>query len=80
MSEEKVEVKAYDVKELLDSLKADGLELTEEALKTVAGKMFDWFERGAKASVNPYDDLALGLVNPAKKLVMEKLEKINPED
>lgn len=75
-----MEAQAYDVKLLVEKLKAQGLEIAEESAKVVAEALFDWIEESAKISKSPYDDMALLVMPHLKKLAMDNIEKINKAD
>lgn len=48
---------AYDPKFLLEGLKADGVELSEEAVKKVINRFIDWLDLSAQVSQTPFDDM-----------------------
>ena len=77
---EKSMKKAYDVKLLLESLKGEGLEVAEESAKILVNGIFKWLEESADLSETPYDDMAKVIYPQLKKLAMDKIEDINPED
>lgn len=78
-------MEAYNLKELLEeikkeglSLKDAGLELGEESAKKLMNAAFSWLEKSAKASSTPYDDIALIVLPQLKAKALELAEKINP--
>lgn len=71
---------AYDLKVLVDKLKARGLELTEETAKGAIVDVCDWLEQSAKVSKTPWDDVALVVLPQAKVMALGAAEKINPAD
>jgi len=73
-------VKAYDIKDLLERCKANGLELVEEEAKIFAHNLFAWLSDSAKLSEMPYDDfIALGYPK-AEEFIQKLADKINPAD
>lgn len=70
-------VKAYDFKELAVGLKAKGLDIAEDAAKSVAEAVLEWLEKSAKASSNPYDDMALVVLPKVKEFVLAQVDKID---
>lgn len=74
------EKKAYDLKLLLEKLKAQGIEVLEENAKILVETTFDWLEESAKLSKTPYDDMAVVIYPKAKELILEQAERINPND
>lgn len=72
--------KAYDVKELVAKLKAQGVELGEEAAKIVVNETLDWVVESAPLSKTPLDDVLVIVVPAVKPSIMKQLEKINPAD
>ena len=73
-------MKAYDPKELINELKAQGLEIAEESAKVAITGVFSWLKKSAVASENKIDDmLALGY-DYAEKMALEEADKINKAD
>lgn len=75
-----VEKKAYDVKELALKLRANGLELAEEAAEAVVVATFDWLEESAKLSATPYDDMALIVLPQVRGMVGKYVNKIDGKE
>lgn len=71
--------KAYDLKGLTNELKANGLELAEEAAKIVIESVFTWLEKSAALSENKYDDMATVLYPKLKQYALEQADKINKD-
>lgn len=76
---EPVQPKAYDVKVLVERLKADGLDLAEDAATKVFENVLAWVQESAALSPNPYDDLIAVVVPQVRKLVLEQIDKIDGE-
>lgn len=72
--------KAYDLKVLLDLLKAQGLEVAEESAKVLVSVLFDWVQMSAMKSENKYDDILAVLMPVIKPELMKAIDKINPAD
>lgn len=68
---------AYDLKELAEGFKEEGLELTEAAAGRLFAKACDWFEKSAKESPTPYDDMALVVLPKLKEQVLIQVDKID---
>ena len=73
-------MKAYDVKELMNKFKDQGLELTEEAAKLVIGSTFDWLGESAIVSENKVDDFLVPVYPIAKRHALDMADKINKAD
>lgn len=69
-----------DFAEILEKLKKEGLEMTEETAKKAITVLLDAAADFVKNSPNPYDDFALGAIEPVKKLLLGLAENINPND
>jgi len=71
--------KAYDLKELINMNKDDGLELAEDAAKIFVNNIFNWLTESALLSKNPYDDLIAVVLPVVKPKIMAALDKIDGE-
>lgn len=69
--------KAYDLKALVEKLKAKGLDVAEETAKIALQEVFQWVEDSAKLSATPYDDMGLIVLPQLKKLALEAADKID---
>jgi hypothetical protein len=69
--------KAYDLKVLIEKMKAAGLDASEEVAKKMIGETFAWIEESAKLSPLPYDDLALVVLPKVKEFVLLQVDKID---
>lgn len=75
MSEEK---KAYDIKELGNHAKAQGLELLEDGAEKLAKAVFAWLKESAELSVTPYDNMAFAVALPEiEKVAFKAIDKID---
>jgi hypothetical protein len=77
--------KAFDVKDLVAKLAAQGLPLAEEAAKLVVSSVLDWVQESVVVSENKYDDFAVPVIMAVKPFVMAQIDKIdgvitNPEE
>lgn len=69
--------KAWELKGLVDGLKAQGLDIAEDAAKVVAVSVLDWVEQSVKLSENKYDDLIVTFLPMAKAEVLKLVDKID---
>lgn len=67
-------------KEILDSLKAKGLDVAEEALAEVVEGLFEVAETLIVKSENKFDDMALVVLPKLKELTLKALDKLDGED
>lgn len=72
-----MENKAYDLKLLGEKLKAQGLDLAEDAVEALARGVFDWIEESAKISPNPFDNMAMILMPQLRKIAFKEIDKID---
>lgn len=68
---------AYNFNELVEKLKARGLDLAEDGAKGVVGDVFDWLEGSVKNSPTPYDDIMLGILPVIKAQVLKSVDAID---
>lgn len=73
-------MKAYDLKVLLEKLKAQGLELTEEAVKIFVKQLVIWLQESAAISENKIDDVAALGLPELEKLALKLADDINKAD
>jgi len=71
--------KAYDLKVLTAKLKARGLDFAEEAATIIVEETCDWITESAPISKTPYDDMLAIVIPPAKKMILEAVDKIDGE-
>jgi len=69
--------KPWDVAVLAESLKADGLDLAEDALKKVLDKSMMFVEESVKLSENKFDDLVLLALPQIREEAMKAIDKID---
>lgn len=67
----------YDVTDLVERFKARGLDVAEDAAKGVVEDVCNWFEKAAKASSTPFDDVALVVLPQLKAAVLAEVDKID---
>ena len=63
--------KAFDLKALVEELKAQGLPVAEEAAKVVVQSVLTWVEKSVVATESKYDDFALAII-PLLRLLFLK--------
>jgi len=68
---------AYDFKDLMQRLKARGLDLTEKCGKAIIEETFDWLSDSAEKSVNPYDDMARIIYPKAREFAIAQADRID---
>ncbi len=71
------EIKAFDLEDLKQILKAKGLPDIENLAKHVFEGVCEWAEKGVKASPSNMDDFALAVLPPFKAFVIGKLDGIS---
>lgn len=69
--------KAFDVQDLLERLKAKGLDAAEDIAKIVASEVIDWSAESLALHENVYIKLFAPIVAGAKGPVLEQLDKID---
>ena len=69
-----------DIKDLIEKLKDDGLDLAEDAAVLVINKTLDWLEEAIKGSSNKYDDLLLAFFPAIRTFLLEAADKIDGEE
>lgn len=73
-------MKAYDLKVLLEKLKGQGLELTEEAAKLFVKQLILWLQESAAMSENKFDDIAAMGLPELEKLALKLADKIDGQE
>lgn len=63
--------------EIKAQLKAEGLDFAEESVKDIVENAFATINVIVKITENKYDDMALPLIELAKKVVMDAVDKID---
>lgn len=71
------EVKPYDLKVLVEKLKAKGLDVAEEAVKILIEEVSVWVVESAQISATPFDDIVVVAVPAIKKVALEQADKID---
>ena len=67
-------------KRLIDLLKAEGLDLAEDAAEVVAKSVLKWLEEEVVASENKYDDLLLAIIPALRPVIFKAIDKIDGKD
>lgn len=68
-----------DKKELVEILKAKGLNIAEDTLKDALDALFLVAEEVVKKSENKYDDLLLVILPQIKPYILEAVDKLDGE-
>lgn len=68
---------AYDLKDLGEKLKAEGLDLAEDAAGKAYKAIMAWFKESAALSANPFDDMVAGFSAQIDGIVMPQIDKID---
>lgn len=71
--------KAYDVKDLLNRIKGDGLDLLESELGLVYKHMKDWLKASAPLSENKIDDVIAPFVDQMDPIMLPLIDKVDGE-
>lgn len=71
--------KAYDLKELISFIKAEGLEVAEDGAEAIYVGMKKWLKASAPLSVNQVDDFIAPFYDKLDPMVLPLIDKINPE-
>lgn len=71
--------KAYDVKVLVEQLKAKGLDIAEDVAAVALVEILDWVVESAKVSNNNYDDLFIAIMPLLKAEMLKQIDKIDGE-
>ncbi len=71
--------KPYDLKDLANRLKADGLTGLEESAEKAYGSLKSWLKDSAKLSSMPYDDMLVAFIDQLDAIVLPQIEKISPD-
>lgn len=70
-------MKAWELKNLIDRLKARGLSQAEAVLKVFAAESLDWASESLMLSEKPYLKFCGPMVAGAKPLLLQQLDKID---
>ena len=68
---------AYDLMDLVNRLKAHGLDIAEEAVKAVIVEVFGWTEASIRLSATPFDDVALVVLPKLRELALKAADSID---
>lgn len=69
--------KAWELKGLIEELKAKGLDLAEDAAAHVVVAVIDWVEASVKLSENKIDDLVIAFLPMIKDEALKLVDKID---
>lgn len=69
--------KAYDVKDLLNRLKNDGLELAEKEAGLFYKHLKEWFQESAVLSPNKIDDVVAPFASQLDPIMLPLIDKID---
>lgn len=69
--------KPYDLKDLGEKMKADGLELAEDGAGKVYKCLKAWLKESAEMSSNPFDDVAMKFLEQADGVVLGAIDQID---
>lgn len=69
--------KPYDLKDLGEKLKAEGLEVAEDGAKKAIKAVSAWVQESAKASATPFDDIALIVLPKLEEVALKEADKID---
>ncbi len=72
-------VKAWDMAALGEELKAQGLDLAEDAVKHVVEAVFNWSEKSIDLTEMKFDDLAKPFLPQLKAAALGLADKIDNE-
>lgn len=71
--------KAWELKTLVEELKAKGVDLAEDGAKHVVEAVFTWLEKSVELSENKVDDLVVGFLPKLKEQALKAVDKIDGE-
>lgn len=69
--------KPFDIANLAERLKANGLDLAEDVAKVVAKETLSWVKESVLLTSNPFDDLLTAVLPVVSDFVMAELDKID---
>jgi hypothetical protein len=69
--------KAYDVNELLNMMKADGLDMVESQVGKVYKNLKEWAQKSAVLSENKIDDIVAPFANHLDPILLPLIDKID---
>lgn len=68
---------AYNLKDLVDGLAEEGLELTEDVVVKVVKRAVAWLDRSAQLSATPFDDVARVIYPQVQRELVRLADKID---
>lgn len=72
--------KAFELKALVEKLKANGLDLAEDAAKLVIVDVLDWAAESVALTENKFDDIAVAFLPQLKAAALGIADKIDGEE
>ena len=72
--------KAYDIKELGDKLKDEGLDVLEDVSVVILKSVMSWIKESAELSEGKFDDMLVGVLPMIEGYVLEQIDKIDGEE
>ncbi len=69
--------KPFDTKNLVERVKAKGLDLAEDMVEMLATEVFSWTEESLAIHPNTYVKFAIPVVQTVKPMIMEKIDNID---
>lgn len=78
--QEIVMTEAYDLKVLQARLTTKGLEVGEEALRTLIKEIFKFLRESAPLSATPYDDMASIVYPQVESMLLKAADKIDGKE
>lgn len=69
--------KAFELKALVEKLKANGLDLAEDAAKLVIVDVLDWAAESVALTENKFDDIAVAFLPQLKAAALAAADKID---
>lgn len=72
--------KAYDLKELVNKVKAKGLPMLEDGAEKLLEAVFEWLDESAVVSKGKIDDMFRPVYPLIQEQVKKQVDKIDPSD
>lgn len=69
--------KPFDLKDLAEKLKAQGLPVAEDMAKLIVEQTLAWIEESVTLSPSKYDDFAIPVIEAMKPFIMKEIDKID---
>jgi hypothetical protein len=72
--------KAYDLADLLQRFKADGIAIAHDEAIRAYGHLKDWLKESAAVSSTPIDNVVVSFVDQLDPIVLPQIDKIKLPD